>query len=113
MPGVVVVPMLDHYSGPDLKRLGSPAGGNVARKEERSPADTRKPEVGGVQPLNMIRQNRNAAEDMDEDSNGVLDEDVLDDWFIESLKMWACLCVHRWFWHPASGCPAVPQFSIA
>lgn len=51
------------------------------------PADTRKPEADGDQPLNMIRQYRNAAEDMDEDSDGFVDEDVLDDWFIESLKM--------------------------
>lgn len=37
VPIVIVILTLDNFSGPDPKKLGSPAGGNVACKEERSP----------------------------------------------------------------------------
>lgn len=70
---------------PEETRLSS--RGQCSLQRGTKPTDTREPEAGGEQPLNMIGQCRYAAGDMDEDSDGVLDEDVLDDWFIESLKM--------------------------
>ncbi|XP_075873174.1 integrator complex assembly factor WDR73 [Nelusetta ayraudi] len=43
----------------------------------------------------MIRQRREVAADMEEDGDCVPDEDVLDDWFIESLKMYKDLYVYQ------------------